>query len=305
MPKLLPSPRRWHAYRRGAGDERPRLTAIRDWLRRSRSILVRVASEFDRNDYSTRAAALAYFFLLALFPLLIFLASLLSYAPIANLFDEVVDLMSAVVPSDAMGLIRAVLRDVLRTNVEMLSMGMAGALLAASSGFNAVIGALNVAYDVAEGRPYWKKRLVALGLTILVGAMTLAALASLVLGPHFGVWLSRWVGVSPYFAIAWPYLRWIATIVFAVLSVELLYFIAPNVKQRFRSQIPGAIVAVVMWVGTSYGLSFYLHNLSNMSKTYGTLGAVIALMPGCTSARWMRARSTPRMAASLRMSAAK
>ncbi len=238
----------------------------------------RIAGEFDRRDYSTHAAALAYFFLLALFPLLIFLASLLSYAPIANLFDEVVELMSAVVPRDAMMLIRAVLRDVLRTNVGLLSVGMAGALIAASSGFSALIGALNLAYHVAEGRPYWKKRLVALGLTILVGILTLAALVALVLGPQFGSWVTRWLGVNPIFASLWPYLRWTAAVGFAVISVELVYFLAPNVKQRFRAQVPGAIVAVVALITSSYGLSWYLRHLANMAKTYGTLGAVIALM---------------------------
>ena len=239
---------------------------------------MRVARDFDRNHYSNAAAALAFFLMLSLFPLLIFLSSLLSYIWTPAAFEQAIHAMSGVVPQSTLNVILSVLDDVLRTNFQLVSFGMLGALFAASGGFNALIGALNLAYDVPEGRPYWKKRLIALELTVMVGALTLAALSAMILGPHFGIWLNRWTSANSYLTTAWPYLRWTGTIVFAVFSVELVYFLAPNVNQRFRAQVPGAAVAVAAWVLSSYGLSWYLHDISNMNRIYGALGAPVALM---------------------------
>lgn len=240
--------------------------------------LVCAAKDFVRNNYLTYAAALAFFFLLSLFPLLIFMASALTLVPLPNLFDQILELMARVVPPDAMGVVQGVLRDILRGGTSLLSLGILGAIWAASGGFAAMIGAINVAYDVREGRPYWKKRLVAIGLTVLVGCMTVVALTAMVLGPRFGEWLAAHVNLSPVFAAVWPYLRWTAILAFTVLSVETLFYFAPNVRQRFWAQFPGALVTVVLWLGASYGLGRYLSSFADFNKTYGTLGAAVALM---------------------------
>lgn len=240
--------------------------------------LVCAAKDFVRNNYLTYAAALAFFFLLSLFPLLIFMASALTVVPLPNLFDQILELMARVVPPDAMGVVQGVLRDILRGGTSLLSLGILGAIWAASGGFAAMISAINVAYDVREGRPYWKKRLVAIGLTVLVGCMSVVALTAMVLGPRFGEWLAAYLNLSPVFAAVWPYLRWTAILAFTVLAVETLFYFAPNVRQRFWAQLPGALVAVVLWLGASYGLGRYLSSFADFNKTYGTLGAAVALM---------------------------
>ena len=247
-------------------------------MRRLRSALANTVRDFDRNDYPTQAAALAFFFLLSIFPLLIFLASLLAYVPIPNLFDQILDILAVAVPRNAMGVVTGVLHDVLRTNSELLSVGIAGAIFAASSGFTAMINVLNLAYDVREGRPYWKKRVVAIGLTLLTGMGAGIALVAIALGPQFGNWLASRVHVAWAFAAVWPYVRWCVIAVFTVLSVELIYFIAPNVKQKVLIQIPGATFAVFSWLAASWGLNWYLRTFAHYNKTFGALGAVVALM---------------------------
>ena len=234
--------------------------------------------DFDHHNYLTYAGALSFFFLLSVFPLLIFLASLLAYIPIPNLFGHAVSTMSRIVPSDAMKVVRAVLKNVLSTNKELLSLSIFGAVFAASGGFTALITILNIAYDVDEGRPYWKKRLLAVGLTLLTGIMVATALVAMAVGPRFGVWLSSKLGVSWVFAILWPYIRWVAVTAFTILSVETIYFLAPNVKQRFTAQIPGAVLAVASWIVASWGLGWYLRNFAHYNETFGALGAVVALM---------------------------
>ena len=176
-------------------------------LRRLRSALANTIRDFDRNDYLTQAAALAFFFLLSIFPLFIFLASLFAYVPIPNLFDQILEILAVAVPKNAMGVVTGVLQDVLQTNSELLSIGIAGAIFAASSGFTAMINVLNLAYDVREGRPYWKKRLVAIGLTLLTGIAAGVALVAIALGPQFGTWLASRAHVEWVFAAAWPSIR--------------------------------------------------------------------------------------------------
>jgi membrane protein len=234
--------------------------------------------DFFRHEYLTRAAALAYYIMLALFPLLIFLASLLAYVPIPNLFDQLTEVMARVVPADAMGVVKGVLSDILQANKELVSASILATIFTASGGFDALIGALNIAYDVKEGRPFWKRRLLAIALTIAVGLMVAIALAVMTVGPQFGDWLASRVGASPVFAVLWPYIRWASIVGFTIVSVELLYYLGPNVRQHFLAQIPGAIFAVVCWVAASFGLGLYLRSFANYNATYGVLGAVVILM---------------------------
>ena len=244
-------------------------------LWRVRRALANALRDCARNDYLTRAAALSFFFLLSLFPLLIFLVSALAWIPIPNLFDEILATMAVFVPPDAMGVVRDVLNDVLQRNTQLLSLGIVGAVLAASTGFAAMIHALNIAYDVEEGRPYWKKRLVAIALTLLTGVAVVFALLVIAVGPHFGAWLAGLLRIGPVFARAWPYVRWSTITVFIVLAVETIYYLAPNVKQRFLAQIPGAAVAVLTWIGASWGLGWYLSTFANYNRTFGVLGGVL------------------------------
>jgi len=153
-----------------------------------------------------------------------------------------------------------------------------GTLWTASGGFAAAIEALNTAYDVEETRPFWKTRPLAVGLTFLIGFLLLSALAVMIVGPRFGEWLSYRAHISQIWALVWPYVHWSLAVAFTVLAVEALYFLAPNVKQRFWATLPGAILAVGCWIGLSYLLGIYFRNFANFNKTYGTLGAAVGLM---------------------------
>lgn len=225
------------------------------------------------------AAALSYYFVLSLFPALIFLSAAMAFLPIPDLFNQAMSLVSSFVPPDSMGIVRKVLSDVISPNRRaFLSFGVFGTLWAASGGFAAAMEALNIAYDVKETRPFWKTRSLAVALTFIIGALLLIALAVMMVGPRFGEWLAGRVHLSQIFVLAWPYIHWTIAISFAVLAVEALYYLAPNVKQRFIATLPGAILAVGCWLGLSYLLGVYFRNFANLNKTYGTLGAAIALM---------------------------
>ena len=241
--------------------------------------LLRTYDDIEDHHTLQMAAALSYYFVMSLFPSLIVLSAIVAYLPVPDLFDQALTLMGRFIPPDSMGIVKKVLADVVTPNRSaFLSVGLAGTLWAASGGFAAAIEALNIAYDVQESRPFWKTRPLAIGLTILIGSLLITALAVMIVGPHFGDWLSGRLHVSVLWQWLWPYIRWTISIAFTVAAVEVLYFLGPNVKQRFFATLPGAVLAVGCWLALSYLLGMYFRSFANFNKTYGTLGAAIALM---------------------------
>jgi membrane protein len=248
-------------------------------LARIKHALVQTYGDLLRNHTLQMAAALAYYFVLSLFPALIFLSAVVAFLPLPDLFNQALGIMARFLPPDSMGLVRRVLSDVITPNRgTFLSFGIFGTLWAASGGFSAAIEALNIAYDVQDDRPFWKTRPLAMGLALVTGALMLVALSVMIVGPRFGEWLAARVHLSYLFVLLWPCVHWAIAIGFTILAVEALYFLAPNVKQRFLATLPGAILAVGCWIALSYLLGLYFRHFANFNKTYGTLGAAIALM---------------------------
>ena len=243
-------------------------------------LLKKAYADIVNNHTMAMAAGLSYYFVMSLFPLLILAAAILGFIPRADLFDRTVDAMSRVVPPDSMGLVRGVLKDVLKANKGgVLTFGILGTLWAASGGFSSLIEALNVAYDVPETRPFWKTRATALGLMVVMGGLMVGGVTLMFLGPQFGAWLASKTSLVGWgFAYAWPVLRWVLAVSLIVLAVEIMFFWAPNVKQRFWATLPGAAIGAGAWIGSSFLLGIYFRQYANFNKTYGTLAGAIALM---------------------------
>src|SRR5215831_8590190 len=241
--------------------------------------LVRTYTDVERNHTMQMAAALSYYFVLSLFPALIFLSAVVAYLPVPDLFNQALSLMARFLPTDSMGLVRRVLSDVITPNKgAFLSLGILGTVWTASGGFSAAIEALDMAYEVKDDRPFWKTRSLAVGLTFITGVLTLVALSVMIVGPRFGEWIASQIHLSRLFVLFWPFIHWSIAISFTILAVEALYFLAPNVKQRFLATLPGAVLAVACWIALSYLLGVYFRHFANFNKTYGTLGAAVALM---------------------------
>jgi membrane protein len=240
---------------------------------------IRATQDLLQHHTLQVSAALSYYAVLSVFPALIFLSAILGFIPLPDLFNHVLMLMNRLLPVDTMKVVYSVLRDVLSSNKRTwLSFGMLGTLWVASTGFDAMIEALDVAYDVKDNRSFWKTRLLAIALAAINGGLLIVGLAVMLVGPRFGDWLASEMGVPSVFAAVWPVLRWIIAISFTVLAVELLYYLGPNVKQRFGATLPGAILSVGVWNILSYLLGIYFRHFANFSKTYGTLGGIIAFM---------------------------
>lgn len=239
----------------------------------------RAYEDIVRHHTLQVAAALSYFFVLSVFPALIFLSAILGLLPLGDLFNHILAFMSRLLPAETMAVVRTVLHEVLTSHRgTWLSFGMIGIVWTGSSGFAALIEALDIAYDSQDDRPYWKVRLLSIALAAICGGLLLTALGVMIVGPRFGDWLATHLGLSAVFAVIWPALRWTIAISFTVVAVELVYFLGPNVRQRFGATLPGAMLSVIVWTGLSDLLEVYFTHFANFNRIYGTLGGFIALM---------------------------
>jgi membrane protein len=235
--------------------------------------------DINRNHTGAFAAALSYYFVLSLFPALILLAAALASLPIPGLFPRILDMISSMLPSDGMKLVQHISGSVISPHGgTLLSFGLVGVLWSVSTGFAALIEALNVAYEVPETRSFWKTRGLALLMALGVGGLLLVALAVQIVGPDFGRWLAHRFGWGPFLRVVWPYLRWGTTVVFTAAAIVATYKVAPNVRQRITQILPGAIIATGFWILLSFGLGIYFRSFAHFNKTYGALGAAVALM---------------------------
>lgn len=249
------------------------------YFRSIKRALGRSYQDVLRHHILQVSAALSYYFVLSVFPSLIFLSAVVGLIPLPDLFGHVLGLMGKLLPADSMRVVSSVLNDVLSSHKgTWLSFGMLGTIWTTSAAFDSMIEALDMAYDVECNRPFWKSRLLAIGLAAICGVLLLTALAVMVVGPRFGDWLADRLALSAVFVAVWPFLRWTIAISFTVLAVEVLYFLAPNVKQRFGATLPGAILSVGVWLGLSYLLGLYFRDFAHFNRTYGTLGGFVAFM---------------------------
>jgi membrane protein len=242
-------------------------------------VIGRTLREISDDHCLGLAAQLAFYFLLALFPAILFLVALAGYLPVENVLSELVVALSAVAPDELVTLIRGQLEQIAQgRHVSLLTLGIIGAIWSSSAAMVAIIDALNHAYDITEWRPWWKRRLVAISLTLALALFTLLALAFVLVGPATATQVAAWLGLAPAVAVIWQLVRWPVIALSAVLAVDLVYHFAPNRPARWAWITPGALIATALWIVSSFGFKFYLTNFADYTATYGTIGGVIVTM---------------------------
>lgn len=242
----------------------------------------RVLWRIQDDDVLGRAAQLSYYFLLALFPLLLFLVSLLGYFAQSgsDLRNSLLSYMAAVMPSSAAVLVHTTL-DEISTSAGggKLSFGLLAAVWAASNGMGAVSDTLNTAYNVKETRSWWKVRLISVLLTISLSILIVAALLIVLYGGTIGEAIASRFGFSNVFTTIWKILQWPIALIFVLATFNLIYNFAPNIRHRQRKFFTvGAFVGVALWLLVSFGFRIYLHYFNSYTVTYGSLGALIIMM---------------------------
>lgn len=247
-----------------------------------RSLAKRVWADLGKDDIFGRAAQLSYYFLLALFPLLLFLTSVIGLiiGSETGLRQSLFNYLGKVLPSSASELVSNTIFEVSSASGGgKISFGVLAALWAASNGMGAISESLNVAYHVKETRAWWKQRLIAVGLTVALAVLIITALVIVLYGGRIADSLATTYGLGGSFTLAWKILQWPIVLAFLFVGFALIYYWAPDLRdQDWRWVTPGSIVAVILWLLVSFAFRLYLHYFNSYSKTYGTLGAVIILM---------------------------
>lgn len=225
------------------------------------------------------AAQLAFYFFLAVFPALLFLVSLLAYLPVEGALAGALDRLAGIVPNDVLVLVRRQIDAVLAgRHGGLLTLAIAGAVWSSSSAMTAIIHALNTAYDIEEWRPWWRARLVAIGLTLALSLFVLCAIVLVVGGADLAEWAARQIGAGDRFVRIWQIAQWPLALALVVFAIDLVYRFAPNADTEWVWITPGALLAVALWVVASYGFRFYVQSLSDYTAVYGAIGSVIVLL---------------------------
>jgi membrane protein len=265
---------------------RPARGSLKNFLRDLRDLasfraLKATVQEFQRDDALGIAAQLAYYLILALFPFILVLVSLLGTFGSEELASEVLGYFQQVMPDQAYEIIKDFTDNIISGKAEapgLFTFGILFTIWAASGAFAALINALNRAYDVQETRPFWKVRGIAILMTLGLSVLILIGVLLLVLGPQIGEAIANVLGLERTFLVVWEVARWPVALFFMMFTVALLYYFAPDVDQPFRWITPGGLIGVVLWVLASVGFNFYVSNFGSYNKTYGSIGAVIVLL---------------------------
>lgn len=231
------------------------------------------------DDLTGLAAQLSYYFFLALFPAILFLLAIGSFFPLSNLADDVSRSLAPFVSSQVLELIEDQMRRLANNESGgLLTFGVAGALWSSSAAIVSISGALNRAYDIDEGRPWWKVRLTAIALTMGVAVMVLVAFTLVLLGPTLAESLGRTTGLGAIFEWTWLILQWPLVFALVATAIGLLYYFGPDADQDWVWITPGAVVATLLWLIASLLFKVYIANFTDYNATYGTVGGVIVLL---------------------------
>jgi membrane protein len=241
-----------------------------------------VWKDLINDDVMGRSAQLSYYFLLALFPLLLFLVTLFGYFADrgSELRNSLLRYLGTVIPYSATTLIHTTLDGIAQEKGGFkLSFGILAAFWAASNGMSAISETLNVAYKVKETRAWWKVRLISMALTVALALLIIAALVLVLMGSTIAERIAAIYGYSALFTYGWSILQWPLVFFFVLMTFNLIYYFAPDLRgHQWRWVTPGAIIGIALWLLVSFGFRIYLHFFNSYDATYGSLGALIILM---------------------------
>jgi len=246
-----------------------------------KGVLKRAWREFSDDNVTDWAAALTYYGVLSIFPMLLALISLLGLFG-QSATQPLLDNISSLAPGPAKDIVTQAIQNLQKSQGSagiMFFVGLGLALWSASGYVGAFMRASNDIWDVEEGRPAWKTVPLRVGVTgLLLVLLTMSAMAVVLTGP-LAKSIGDIVGLGSTAVMVWDIAKWPVLILVVSLMIALLYYAAPNVKHpKFQWVSPGSLMAVVLWIVASALFAFYVANFSSYNKTYGALGGVIVFL---------------------------
>ena len=247
-----------------------------------KEVVKRTFKGMDEDNLFGRASQLAYSFFSAIFPALIAMSSLMGLVAqsSSHLYLTLLNRIGQLIPPTAFALVTQTFQQTTQASTTgKVTFGLLFAMFSASVGVSAIQDTLNAVYKVKETRAFWKARLEAIGLTLLVAAIVIFALLTLALGDYAATHVEHLFRGSYALSVALRVGAWSIACVMMVLSFEVMYYFCPDVQNsKWRWFTPGALIGLLGWIAGSLGLRVYLHYFNSYSVTYGSLGAVIILL---------------------------
>jgi membrane protein len=242
-------------------------------------LLKRTYEETLADDVFNLAAQQAYYFFFALFPALLALLSIASFFPIENLTGEITTYLQRVAPKDVTDIVTQQIIKIGQSNAGgILTIAFVFTLWSSSSAVLAMCSTLNAAYDITEGRPWWKVRLTAIGLTIGLALFILVSMTLVVAGPALAEKVAEAMRLGPVFTWTWKILQWPLVFTFVATAIALVYYFAPDAEQDWMWITPGSVLATMLWIVVSLAFRFYVSNFASYNETYGAIGGVMVLL---------------------------
>jgi len=240
----------------------------------------RTVKEMFDDSVLDMSAQLAYYFFLALFPAALFMVAIVSFVPVSGLLDAITGSLGRVAPPEVVSLLTdQVLKIAHKQDGGLLTFGILGTIWSTSAGMTAIITTLNQAYDVKEERPWWKVRLIAIGLTLALAAFIVVSFALVLIGPTVAEKVAQHLYLGTAFEWTWKVLQWPVVFALVTLGMAMIYYFAPDAKQSWIWITPGSVVATTLWLVISLAFKLYVAKFNSYDNaTYGVLGGVIVLL---------------------------
>ena len=242
-------------------------------------LLKRAGKEaFDDNVFDL-AAQQAYYFFFALFPALLFAIAVASFFPLQGLIDETVAMLSRFAPKDVIDILTGAMQSLSKQNSGgILTFAFLVTIWSSSGAMVSIITTLNAAYDVTESRPWWKTRLIAIGLTAGIAFFILISMFLVIAGPTLAENIAARMHLGPAFKWTWWVLQWPVVFALVASAIGLVYYFAPDVEQDWVWITPGSVLATGLWLAVSLALKLYYTIVPNANAAYGTIGGIMVLM---------------------------
>ncbi len=245
-------------------------------------VLGKTLREFSRDQCTDLAAALTYFAVLAIFPALIAMVSILGlFGDPQQTVNGLLQILGGFMSPDVIEAVRGPIEDLASSPAAGVGLvtGLLGALWSASGYVGAFARASNRIYEVEEGRTFFQLRPVQFLVTVVSVVLLTVAAALIVLSGPVAESIGAAIGLGPQAVMIWDVAKWPVVVIIAVFVLALLYYATPNVKQpKFKWVSIGSVVALLVWALATLGFGFYVSNFGNYDKTYGSLGGVIAFL---------------------------
>ena len=249
-------------------------------LKRAWLFLIRLQREMAYDDAMGMAAQIAFYSMLGLFPFLIFVLSTISLFPLGDrLQPMLLEALGDNMPLEADHYVTDIVINILPDHDQgLLSFGFLASLWGASMAVGALITTINRAYNIRPRRNMAHQKVLAIFLTLLLSGLWLLAMTIILVGPQITQQLFEWVGLASETNTFWTSMRLPMAFLLNLTALSVLYYMAPEARQKFRWILPGAITSTLLWLLASSGFRIFLRNFGHYNKTYGSLATVIILM---------------------------